>query len=95
MRRCLLVTGRAAPQRPGAPAPGSTLLELIVVLVILGLVFGLAIPVMTALPERSSVRSPTDTLRLVAVAEGRLVRGDSVVALPDGRLIARRGSDAE
>lgn len=87
--------GRPAPRRPSAAARGSTLIELIVVLAIIGLVFGLAIPAMTALPVRASVSSPADTLRLVAATEGRLVRGDSAVALPDGRLIARRGSDAE
>lgn len=75
-------------------AAGSTLLELIVVLAIMGLLFGAAIPALAALPEDRAMRSPNDSLRAVAAAEGRLVRGDSALAFPDGRLLLRRAADA-
>lgn len=83
-----------APLRPCDSASGSTLLELIVVLAIMGLLFGVAVPAMTAIPEARSARSATDSLRAVAATEGRLVRGDSALAFPDGRLLLRGAADA-
>lgn len=85
----------SAPLRPCVSASGSTLLELIVVLAIIGLLFGVTIPALTALPETRSARSVADSLRATSAAEGRLVVGDSIVAFPDGRVMVRVPADAE
>lgn len=79
---------------------GSTLFELLVVLVIVALLFGMAIPALTSLDAPSSPGVRLDSLRLLAVRSGTVVRGtvgDSgrrAVVLPDGRLLEIEAADA-
>jgi prepilin-type N-terminal cleavage/methylation domain-containing protein len=84
--------GLPAPQRPSAPARGSTLIELIVVLALIALLFGVAIPALTAIPAPGE-GAGLDSLRLAAVRSGEVVRGDSIVAFPDGRVVRTGGTD--
>lgn len=81
------------------PASGSTLIEMIVVLVIVGLIFGLAVPALTAVPRGGVAVQPADSAVAVAVARGRPVlqrrdSGRTLLALPDGRVIVGGGTDA-
>ena len=73
---------------------GTTLIELIVVLAIVALLFGVAVPALTAVPEHPA-EAAVDSLRLEAVRSGRVTRGDSLIALPDGRTLARGAPDAQ
>ena len=77
-----------------ASPSGSTLIELIVVLVIVAILFGVTIPALTAVPAGASGHQGTDSLRLAAVRSGQVVRGDSLTALPDGRTLTGGGPDA-
>ena len=71
------------------PEAGSTLIELIVVLVLIALLFGVTIPALTAVPRTASAEGSLDSLRYAAVRSGAVIIGDSVVAFPDGRTLAR------
>ena len=73
---------------------GSTLLELLVVLALVGFLFGIAVPALAAGPTRQGTLSVTDSLRAQAAGEGRMVIGDSLIAFPDGRLLTRGATDA-
>jgi prepilin-type N-terminal cleavage/methylation domain-containing protein len=73
---------------------GSTLLELLVVLVLVGFLFGIAVPALAAGPRRNTTHSVTDSLRAQAAREGRMVVGDFLIAFPDGRLLRRGAPDA-
>jgi type II secretory pathway pseudopilin PulG len=86
----------ATPQRSvRRPEAGTTLIELIVVLALVGLLFGVTVPALTAIPADGSGRQAADSLRVLAVRSGQLVVGDSLVALPDGRTFPRRSLHAE
>jgi prepilin-type N-terminal cleavage/methylation domain-containing protein len=74
-------------------ARGSTLLELVVVLALVALLFGVAIPALTATPAAQD-RAAADNLRWAAVAAGAPRVNDSLLALPDGRTLARGGERA-
>lgn len=74
-------------------ANGSTLIELIVVLALVALLFGVALPALTAAP----VPAPGikgDSLRWAAVSSGMPHHSDSLLVLPDGRSLTRGGHDA-
>ncbi len=71
-------------------AEGSTLLELIVVLAIVALLFGVALPALSAVPGPIP-GAATDSVRQAAVRTGVMQVGDSIVALPDGRELSRGG----
>lgn len=73
---------------------GSTLIELVVVLALVALLFGLTIPALTAIPAGAGTQQRSDSLRLAAVRSGTVMRSESVVAFPDGRLLARRAPHA-
>lgn len=73
---------------------GSTLIELIVVLALVALLFGVTIPALTAVPQRASTEESADSLRYAAVRSGAVLVGDSLVAFPDGRLLPRGAPDA-
>lgn len=86
--------------RVASEGRGTTLLELIVVLAIVGLLFGVAIPALTSVPAKAGDQSGLDSLRLASVRSGMVThraRHDTVVALtvfPDGRLIGGGRHDA-
>lgn len=69
---------------------GSTLIELLIVLVVLALLTGLVTPALTAVPEVDASDAET-RVRLSAVRSGVTIVTDSLVALPDGRVIRRKG----
>ncbi|MEO6059949.1 MAG: prepilin-type N-terminal cleavage/methylation domain-containing protein [Candidatus Limnocylindria bacterium] len=79
---------------------GTTLIELIVVLAIVGLLFGVAIPALTSVPPTVSDESGLDSFRLASVRSGavthRALRDTvaAMTALPDGRLIGGGRHDA-
>lgn len=90
----------SAPLRPRAPASGSTLIEMIVVLAIVALLFGVAVPALTTIPTTSRAQALHDSLFAVAITSGQLVRAalpdtaGQITALPDGRTIDTRHPDA-
>lgn len=84
--------GEGTERRPEA---GSTLIELIVVLALVAVLFGIAVPALTAVPESERGLSARDSLQLRSAASGRVVRGDSLVAFPDGRTLPRGGHRAK
>ena len=81
-------------RRFAASTTGSTLIELIVVLALVALLFGVTVPALTAVPSGISAQEATDSLRCAAVRSGLVVKGDSIVAFPDGRLLTRGAPDA-
>lgn len=82
-------------RRLAASNAGSTLIELIVVLALVALLFGVTIPALTAVPRNVGSEETTDSLRFASVRSGRVVIGDSLVAFPDGRLLIRGAPHAQ
>jgi len=78
---------------------GTTLIELVVVLLLLGLLMGLVVPALTTVRSGRTASTAVDSVRLTAVRRGVPVVGranDSsaaFLALPDGRLLGV-GSDS-
>lgn len=70
---------------------GSTLFEMIVVLAIVSLLFGLAVPALSGMRSAPLPAAPADSALLRAIESGNLARvqedsGWTIVALPDGRV---------
>jgi prepilin-type N-terminal cleavage/methylation domain-containing protein len=90
--------GLPAPQRPSAPARGSTLIELIVVLALMALLFGLVPAAILVSPTEAPDRQARQRARAKAIRTGeRVVVTDSLgrptLFLPDGRVLtSARGS---
>lgn len=74
-----------------SPAAGATLIEMIVVLALFSFLLGVVVPSLTALPSGSVDADPAATMRAEAVRSGVPVTVDSMVALPDGRVLRRGG----
>lgn len=83
------------PSVVAASPRGSTLIELIVVLALVAVLFGIAVPALTAVPETDRGLTVGDSLQLLSATTGHVVRGDSLVAFPDGRTLLRGGHRAE
>ena len=76
-----------------ATRAGTTLIELVVVLLLVGLLMGLVVPALTAVRHSAPGSATMDSIRLAAVRRGQPVARpatDSVTAffaLPDGRIV--------